>query len=291
MDGISTLQPAFCNRESAVLWKSDYREISSWYGEVLASGTGFLISLLEEREKEYWIILDGVWRIFSSREFSSVSFICLSEEGTPQEAEERAVGVVTGILSVSLFMSGCGAAVEPEKRMYPMALGVDASEEGICLTYGMPDLSESTGQGKEEEDGGSRVLQISGADFTRIEKMYDQSQEKLLDMGHLQVLVMGRTLVEDGRWRMVLDYLKQEIFVGEDLYVFEAEDAGEILNWHGEDNSSAGEYITGLIRNRMSGGNITAVTLRELFYEKYKEDKILRLPIVKIRNGSLEVEV
>ena len=33
------------------------------------------------------------------------------------------------------------------------------------------------------------------------------------------------------------------------------------------------------------------VTLRELFYEKYKEDKILRLPIVKIRNGSLEVEV
>ncbi len=41
--------------------------------------------------------------------------------------------------------------------------------------------------------------------------------------------------------------------MGEDLYVFEAEDAGEILNWHGEDNSSAGEYITGLIRNRMSG--------------------------------------
>lgn len=92
-------------------------------------------------------------------------------------------------------------------------------------------------------------------------------------MGHLQVLVMGRTLVEDGRWRMVLDYLKQEIFVGEDLYVFEAEDAGEILNWHGEDNSSAGEYITGLIRNRMSGGNITAVTLRELFYENIKKIK------------------
>ena len=78
--------------------------------------------------------------------------------------------------------------------------------------------------------------------------------------------------------------------MGEDLYVFEAEDAGEILNWHGEDNSSAGEYITGLIRNRMSGGNITAVTLRELFYEKYKEDKILRLPIVKSGSGSINQE-
>mgnify|MGYP000774813867 FL=1 len=31
--------------------------------------------------------------------------------------------------------------------------------------------------------------------------------------------------------------------------------------------------------------------LESTFYEKYKEDKILRLPIVKIRNGSLEVEV
>lgn len=135
-------------------------------------------------------------------------------KGTPQEAEEKGSRCGDRDFVSQSFMSGCGAAVEPEKRMYPMALGVDASEEGICLTYGMPDLSESTGQGKEEEDGGSRVLQISGADFTRIEKMYDQSQEKLLDMGHLQVLVMGRTLVEDGRWRMVLDYLKQEIFVG-----------------------------------------------------------------------------
>jgi hypothetical protein len=252
----------------------------------------FLISLLEEEGKG---ILDYFgWclaHIFVPGILICQFYMFIRGKGHRRKQRKRAVSVVTGILSVSLFMSGCGAAVEPEKRMYPMALGVDASEEGICLTYGMPDLSESTGQGKEEEDGGSRVLQISGADFTRIEKMYDQSQEKLLDMGHLQVLVMGRTLVEDGRWRMVLDYLKQEIFVGEDLYVFEAEDAGEILNWHGEDNSSAGEYITGLIRNRMSGGNITAVTLRELFYEKYKEDKILRLPIVKIRNGSLEVEV
>ena len=194
----------------------------------------FLISLLEEEGKG---ILDYFgWclaHIFVPGILICQFYMFIRGKGHRRKQRKRAVGVVTGILSVSLFMSGCGAAVEPEKRMYPMALGVDASEEGICLTYGMPDLSESTGQGKEEEDGGSRVLQISGADFTRIEKMYDQSQEKLLDMGHLQVLVMGRTLVEDGRWRMVLDYLKQEIFVGEDLYVFEAEDAGEILNWHG----------------------------------------------------------
>ena len=109
-------------------------------------------------------------------------------------------------------------------------------------------------------------------------------------MGHLQVLVIGQTLVEDGRWRMVLDYLKQEAFVGEDLYVFEAENAAEILNWQGEDNSSVGEYISGLLENRMSGENTEMVTLRELFYEKYKEDKLKELPYVNIRNGSINLQ-
>ena len=204
---------------------------------------------------------------------------------------KRASAAVTGILAVCLLMSGCGAAVEPEKRMYPMAVGVDASPEGILLSYGMPDLSESTGQGKDEEDGGARVLQISGPDFERIEQAYGQSQEKLLDMGHLQVLIIGRTLVEDGRWRMVLDYLKQEAFTGENLYVFEAENAAQILEWRGEDNSSVGEYITGLVENRMSGKNTTIVTLRELFYESYREDKLAPLPTVSIVNDCLKVNV
>ena len=153
-------------------------------------------------------------------------FICLSEEGTPQEAEEK--GSRCGdrdFVSQSFYeRMWCGCGTGEENVSYGTWRGC-LRRRNLSYLWDA-DLSESTGQGKEEEDGGSRVLQISGADFTRIEKMYDQSQEKLLDMGHLQVLVMGRTLVEDGRWRMVLDYLKQEIFVGEDLYVFEAEDAG-----------------------------------------------------------------
>ena len=45
------------------------------------------------------------------------------------------------------------------------------------------------------------------------------------------------------------------------------------------------------MENRMSGKKKAVVTLRELFYERYKEDRILQLPSVQIRNGSLEVDV
>lgn len=249
----------------------------------------FLISILEEDGKGILDYFGGcLGYIFVPGILICQLYLFFRGKG---RRRKRASAAVTGILAVCLLMSGCGAAVEPEKRMYPMAVGVDASPEGILLSYGMPDLSESTGQGKDEEDGGARVLQISGPDFERIEQAYGQSQEKLLDMGHLQVLIIGRTLVEDGQWRMVLDYLKQEAFTGENLYVFEAENAAQILEWRGEDNSSVGEYITGLVENRMSGKNTTIVTLRELFYESYREDKLAPLPTVSIVNDCLKVNV
>lgn len=189
----------------------------------------------------------------------------------------------------SLFFGGCGSAVEPEKRMYPLALGVDASAEGILVTYGMPDLSQSTGQGKEEEDSSARVLQITGSDFHEITQVYDRSQEKFLDMGHVQVLILGQTILEDGRWRMVLEYLKENPFTGEDIYVFGTTQAQEVLKWHGENNSCAGEYITGLMENRMSGQRNSAVTLRDVFYQWYKNDSLPVLPEITVTDSSLEI--
>ena len=44
-----------------------------------------------------------------------------------------------------LSCTGC-AGIEPEKRMYPLAMGVDVSEGEYILTYAMPDLPRATGQ-------------------------------------------------------------------------------------------------------------------------------------------------
>ena len=153
----------------------------------------------------------------------------------------------------------------------------------------MPDLSQSTGQGKEEENGSAGVLSVSGADFDQIGDMYNHSQEKFLDMGHLQVLILGDTIIQNGKWREVLDYIKQEPFTGEDLYVFRADNAKAVLSWSGEGNSSVGEYITGLVENRMKDQKISVVTLRDVFYEKYKSGNLPELPFIEITQESLRV--
>ena len=202
---------------------------------------------------------------------------------------KKVAAVASMLFIFCLGCSGCASAVEPEKRMYPLALGVDQTPEGLAVTYGMPDLSESTGQGKEEEDGGMRTLRITGTDFAQIEEIYNRSQEKFLDVGHMQVLILGKGLLESGGWKQVLEYLKQEPFVGEDLYIFAAENAGQVLAWRGENNSSVGEYLAGLVENRMSGQKISTVTLREVYYEWYRADDIPALPEVYLTEESLEV--
>ena len=102
-----------------------------------------------------------------------------------------------------LSCTGC-AGIEPEKRMYPLAMGVDVSEGEYILTYAMPDLPRATGQGKEEEDG-NQTLQVRGKSFEGIKSRYERSQEKYLDIGHLQILILSQDLTETDMWKDFLN--------------------------------------------------------------------------------------
>lgn len=202
--------------------------------------------------------------------------------------KKKAAAAVSAVLCMCLFLGGC-AGVEPEKRMYPLALGADAYDNGFALTYGTPDLPKSTGQGKAEEDGGAQVLTIEGADFKEIEAVYNRSQEKYLDMGHLQVLVLSNHILQDGRWQALLQYLEEEPFVGENVYVFRAENAREILGWQGGQGTSVGEYLQGLLENRNSGEQKRGVTLRQLYHQKYETGSLPEIPEIRIINKEIQV--
>ena len=208
--------------------------------------------------------------------------------GGNMKRRKKAAASAAAVLALCLFLGGC-AGVEPEKRLYALALGVDAAPEGYAVTYGTPDMTEATGQEKPEESE-KEVLTVTGSSFSRIEELYGQSQEKYMDMGHVQVLILGEELIADGRWQAVLDYLKQEPFVGEDIYVFRGKNAREILSWQGAKGSSVGEYLQGLLENGFDGRqNGTGVTLRELYHEKYKTGTLLTLPKVVLENDELQV--
>ena len=196
---------------------------------------------------------------------------------------------VIGCLCVAflLFLSGC-AAIEPEKRMYPLALGVNTSEEGFSLIYGTPDLPKATGQEKEEEEKESSVLSVAGRDFVQIREKYDQSQEKYLDMSHIQVILMGNQLVESGRWTEFLTYLDQDPFVGENVYVFQTENPSAVLAWD-SGGTSIGEYLTGLLENRLPDQQKKGMTLRQVYHQWYKNGTLPALPAILLENEEIRV--
>ena len=193
------------------------------------------------------------------------------------------------IFSVLLFtLSGCGG-VEPEKRMYPLALGADIEDRKFQLTYGVPDLPKATGQEKNGEDQGNAAPSVSGDSFQEIEQLYSRTQEKYRDMGHLEILVLGQSLLDGGRWEQVLEYLKQEPTIGENVYVFRSSNAAEAVGWGSPQETSLGEYLLGLLENNPDGSPSQAVTLRELYHEMYDRGALPALPDLIIQGEELEV--
>ena len=195
---------------------------------------------------------------------------------------------VACILFISVFLLGGCAAIEPEKRMYPLALGVDSYGEETELIYGMPDLPQATGQEKQEEDKNQKVIPISGKDFYEIEDIYNRSQEKYLDMSHLQVILIGDQILENGRWQKLLAYLDQDPFVGENVYLFRTEAPKDVLAWD-SGGTSVGEYLTGLLENRLPERQKKGVTLRQVYHQWYQDGTMAELPVIRLENEEIQV--
>lgn len=194
----------------------------------------------------------------------------------------------TTIVALAVFilaLNGC-AGIEPEKRMYPLALGAEWSEDGWTLIYGMPELPGAEGQEKEESQ--NSVLSIKGNDFDEIEKIYNRSQEKYLDMGHLQVLILKNQLVQSEYWKELLAYLEKEPLIGENVYVFRSEYPEQIMKWN-KNGSSTGEYLLGILENRIPEQEKNGVTLRQVYQEHYENNTLPDIPEIILQDEEIQV--
>lgn len=205
--------------------------------------------------------------------------------GRKRRKKAAAAGCI--LFSFLLVLGGC-AAIEPEKRMYPLALGVNTSPGGFSLVYGMPDLPKATGQEKPEEGKSEAVLPVEGEDFYEIEEIYDRSQEKYLDMSHIQVILLGNALLDSGAWEAFFQYIDQDPFVGENVYLFRTEDPEAVLSRESE-GTSLGEYLTGLMENRLPDRQKEGVTLRQAYYQWYKDGTLPSLPVILLENQEIQV--
>ena len=76
-----------------------------------------------------------------------------------------------------------------------------------------------------------RQLQVRGKSFEEIKSRYERSQEKYLDIGHLQILILSQDLTETDMWKDFFEYLREEPLAGENIYVFQTQEPEKLLGW------------------------------------------------------------
>lgn len=197
-------------------------------------------------------------------------------------------------LSFLIFILGCllvgCTGVEPEKRLYPQAIAVERNQEEYAVLFGMPNMEGTTGQEKSGEQTQKSVLEFSGRNMKEIQTLYNQTQEKYLDLGHVNVLILGSGIRQMGYWEQVTAFFKNQPTLGEDIYVFQTEDIHQVMEYNGTKTDSLGDYIKGIYENRPYAQQRQGGTLRQVYKVWYETGELCQLPVISVlSDGTLQI--
>ena len=199
---------------------------------------------------------------------------------------------IIGSLLIFLFSFlrvGC-TGVEPEKRLYPQAIAVDRTQEKYEVLFGMPNMEGTTGQEKSGEETQKSILAFSGKNMKEIQTLYNQTQEKYLDLGHVNVLILGSGIRQMDYWEQVMASFKNQPTLGEDIYVFQTQDIRQVMEYNGTQTDSLGDYIKGIYENRPYMQKRQGVTLRQVYKVWYETGELCRLPVLFVLpDGTLQI--
>lgn len=82
--------------------------------------------------------------------------------------------------------------------MFPLAISADYQKGQYELIYGIPGLTQITGQDKKStEDSQAQAVAYKGKEPKEAEKNFNKNQENYLDMGHLKVLILGKGILQE----------------------------------------------------------------------------------------------
>lgn len=193
------------------------------------------------------------------------------------------------ILAVMLFLvTGCNG-VEPERRSFPLVMSVDYEAGELKVIYGMANLTEQTGQDKSSGETGL-VQGFSGQDMDEVLKSYSSSREYYLDLGHIQVIILGEHLLkEQEKLEYILDYLEQEPMIADSTYIFTCEEPESIMAVNGDTVESLSDYLLGIYQNKVISREDQAVTLQDLLYTWHNDDKIIQLPLLILKDDRPQI--
>lgn len=187
---------------------------------------------------------------------------------------------------ILLVVTGC-SGVEPERRAYPLIMSIDYRGGNYQVIYGMANLPEQTAQDKSNMDSEQYELRpYTGNSMEDILELYNKSQEYYLDLGHVQVLVLGTSLLENKeKLEEILGYLEKEPVIGDNLYVFTSGEPTRLMSLNGTSIESLSDYLVGIYQNRIVNQKDKMMTLQQIYNAWHNEDEYLLPPQILLENN------
>ena len=191
-----------------------------------------------------------------------------------------------------LVLGGC-QIVEPEKRAYPLVIGLDKRSEEYQVSLGMAQLAVSTGQekegGEEQNNDSQQMILLMGSSQEEIMDEYNRTRELYLDPGHVQVIIFGKELLKDSEgMEKILAGMEKENSLGNRAFVFQANDPEQIVEMNGTEIESLGQYLTGIYENRPEKQQ--PVLLSDVYMMYHRKESLEIIPeLIPKPEGILEM--
>lgn len=189
------------------------------------------------------------------------------------------------LLSMLLFLTGCGKTTDIEDRNYALVMGIDKAEAGIRVTYSFADLSKiEGGTGKSRE---SKTLSLEGRNLDAVEQEYKTFQDKKLELGHLKAFIFGNKLTQDTElFSCVLSDIQDNTEYANTIMVFTSDkDARDIVNLDSKIKGLLGDYLNDMYENNLGEAGTDPVTMGRFLRSKDENEaiRVLRLTEKKER--------
>lgn len=188
-------------------------------------------------------------------------------------------------LLILIFCGGCSTR-ELEDRGFPLAIGIDKTQEGMVLSFDFPDLSDSD---QEKNPTGKTVsFSVEAGAYYEAQKAYENNTNKVLDYNHLKAIIIGEEFFRDNKaLRDLLSWLEKEEVIARNTFLFAAkEQAAEILTLTEQTSGSVGKYLEKMLETQEDFKENKLVTIGDLMNQWHDQNEILLIPVLT-NNGNV----
>lgn len=202
------------------------------------------------------------------------------------------IGILFLVGAIGMLI-GESHANELENRCFPMIALVDyqegnPNEVGLCYTFTTPRRSED-----QMEEGQDVEVQFAyGSDFLQALEAYENRLNQLVDGNHLKVFVLATKVLEDKKaYNEMMETLWQEVDkFPRNATVCVMNNPKELLEFDASLSEDTGGYLEQFLQTQQKRQGIEGISLGQLMNEYKNQQKIQKVPKIKMSGSSLSLD-